>query len=43
MLIAETRLALRSVNSEMAFTLLLRAKYQERRRIAAASKEEKGL
>jgi threonine/homoserine/homoserine lactone efflux protein len=43
MLIAETRLALRSVNSEMAFTLLLRAKYQERRRAAAASKEEKGL
>jgi len=43
MLIAETRLALRSVNSEMAFTLLLRTKYQERRRAAAASKEEKGL
>jgi hypothetical protein len=43
MLIAETRLALRSVNSEMAFTLLLRAKYQDRRRAAAASKEEKGL
>ena len=43
MLIAETRLALRSVNSEMAFTLLLRTKYQERRAAAAASKEEKGL
>ena len=43
MLIAETRLALRSVNSEMAFTLLLRTKYQQRRAAAAASKEEKGL
>jgi len=42
-LIAETRLALRSVNSEMAFTLLLRSKYQERRAAATASKEEKGL
>jgi uncharacterized protein DUF2721 len=31
MLIAETRLALRSVKSEMEFTLMLRAKYQERR------------
>lgn len=31
MLIAETRLALRSVNSEMQFTLSLRKKYQERR------------
>ena len=31
MLIAETRLALRSVKSEMDFTLMLRAKYQERR------------
>src|SRR5215510_12177709 len=30
-LIAETRLALRSVKSEMDFTLMLRAKYQERR------------
>src|SRR5262245_12458215 len=30
-LIAETRLALRSVKSEMEFTLMLRAKYQERR------------
>jgi len=39
MLIAETRLALRSVNSEMAFTLLLRAKYQERRAVTAAKKE----
>lgn len=37
MLIAETRLALRSVNSEMAFTLLLRAKYQDRRAEAAAA------
>ncbi|MBK7600451.1 MAG: DUF2721 domain-containing protein [Acidobacteria bacterium] len=36
MLIAETRLALRSVNSEMAFTLMLRAKYQERRATAEA-------
>jgi threonine/homoserine/homoserine lactone efflux protein len=43
MLIAETRLALRSVNSEMAFTLLLRSKYQQRRAAATASKEEKGL
>ncbi len=31
MLIAETRLALRSVNSEMEFTLMLRRKYQDRR------------
>ncbi len=30
-LIAETRLALRAVNSEMVFTLLLRSKYQELR------------
>lgn len=30
-LIAETRLALRSVKSEMEFTLMLRSKYQERR------------
>lgn len=43
MLIAETRLALRSVNTEMEFTLMLRAKYQERRAAAAAAKEEKGL
>ncbi|MDQ3012561.1 MAG: DUF2721 domain-containing protein [Acidobacteriota bacterium] len=43
MLIAETRLALRSVNSEMEFTLMLRTKYQQRRAAAAASKEEKGL
>jgi Protein of unknown function (DUF2721) len=35
LLIAETRLALQSVNSEMAFALKLRAKYQERRRAAA--------
>lgn len=41
MLIAETRLALRSVNSEMAFTLLLRTKYQERR--SAANRGKKGL
>jgi hypothetical protein len=34
LLIAETRLALRSVNSEMAFTMHLRAKYRERRRAA---------
>lgn len=34
LLIAETRLALRSVNSEMAFTMQLRAKYRERRRAA---------
>jgi hypothetical protein len=34
LLIAETRLALRSVNFEMAFTLKLRAQYQERRRAA---------
>ena len=32
LLIAETRLALRSVNFEMAFTMQLRAKYQARRR-----------
>jgi hypothetical protein len=30
-LIAETRLALRAVNYEMEFTLLLRSKYQQRR------------
>jgi len=42
-LIGETRLALRSVNSEMAFTLLLRSKYHERRAALSASKEEKGL
>jgi hypothetical protein len=30
-LIAETRLALRSVRSEMEFTLLLREKYEARR------------
>lgn len=44
MLIAETRLALRSVNSEMAFTLLLREKYQQRRRQAGVEKthEAKG-
>jgi hypothetical protein len=40
-LIAETRLALRSVKSEMEFTLTLRAKYQERRAavVAEAGKE----
>jgi Protein of unknown function (DUF2721) len=32
MLIAETRLALRSVNSEMEFTMRLREKYKQRRR-----------
>lgn len=31
MLMAETRLALRSVKTEMEFTLLLRAKYEEQR------------
>jgi hypothetical protein len=36
MLIAETRLALRSVNSEMEFTLRLREKYKERRSLAEA-------
>ena len=30
-LIAETRLALRAVNYEMEFTLMLRSKYQQRR------------
>lgn len=30
-LIAETRLALRAINSEMAFTLILRSKYQQQR------------
>ena len=39
LLIAETRLALRSVNSEMAFTMRLRTKYQERRRAAAGPAE----
>ena len=38
-LIAETRLALRSVNSEMEFTLMLRSKYQERREDALAKIE----
>ncbi|MBL8167806.1 MAG: DUF2721 domain-containing protein [Acidobacteria bacterium] len=41
MLIAETRLALRSVNSEMEFTLMLRNKYQERR--AATEKQADNL
>ncbi len=40
MLIAETRLALRSVKSEMEFTLTLRAKYQERREFALAEAEK---
>ncbi|MCG3163625.1 MAG: hypothetical protein JMDDDDMK_05066 [Acidobacteria bacterium] len=40
MLIAETRLALRSVNSEMEFTLMLRAKYQQRRDAALAKMEK---
>jgi Protein of unknown function (DUF2721) len=35
LLIAETGLALRSINSEMAFTLMLREKYQQRRSAAA--------
>ena len=35
LLIAETRLALRSVNSEMEFTLRLRRLYQERRENAS--------
>jgi hypothetical protein len=45
LLIAETRLALYSVNSEMEFTMVLRQKYQERRREAAglpATAAEKG-
>jgi hypothetical protein len=37
LLIAETRLALRSVNSEMEFTMKLRALYQEQRRAAAGN------
>lgn len=37
LLIAETRLALRSVNSEMEFTMKLRTLYQERRRAAAGN------
>ena len=37
-LTAETRLALRSVKSELEFTLMLRAKYQERR--AAETEKE---
>lgn len=41
-LIAETRLALRSVKSEMEFTLMLRAKYQERRD-RMFSREEKDI
>jgi Protein of unknown function (DUF2721) len=40
LLIAETRLALRSVNYEMAFAMKLRAKYQERRRAAAGLMNE---
>ncbi|HEV2665800.1 MAG TPA: DUF2721 domain-containing protein, partial [Blastocatellia bacterium] len=40
MLIAETRLALRSVKSEMEFTLMLRAKYKERRAASAAAEKE---
>ena len=41
MLIAETRLALQSINSEMAFTLMLREKYQQKR-AAAGSEAGKG-
>lgn len=40
LLIAETRLALRSVNSEMEFTLQLRTLYQERRRAVAGNSAE---
>ena len=40
LLIAETRLALRSVNQEMEFTMQLRAKYQERRRAAGLANGE---
>jgi Protein of unknown function (DUF2721) len=40
MLIAETRLALRSVKSEMEFTLMLRAKYQDRRDAGLAEAEK---
>ena len=40
MLIAETRLALRSVNSEMEFTLILRSKYQHRREVLLAKNEK---
>lgn len=40
LLIAETRLALRSVNSEMEFTMKLRTLYQERRRAAAGNPGE---
>jgi hypothetical protein len=39
-LIAETRLALRSVKSEMEFTLMLRAKYQQRREATFAEMEK---
>jgi len=39
MLIAETRLALRSVNSEMEFTLRLREKYKQQRAMAEAEAE----
>ena len=39
-LIAETRLALRLVKSEMEFTLMLRAKYQERRAAETAVMEK---
>ena len=40
LLIAETRLALRSVNQEMEFTMQLRAKYQERRRVTGGPRNE---
>jgi hypothetical protein len=40
MLIAETRLALRSVNSEMEFTLMLRSKYRHRREVILAKSEK---
>ena len=41
MLMAETRLALRSVKAEMDFTLLLRAKYQQER--ATTSLQSRGV
>lgn len=40
LLIAETRLALRSVNSEMQFTLQLREKYKQQRAAAKAEVEK---
>jgi hypothetical protein len=40
MLVAETRLALRSVNSEMEFTLMLRSKYQHHREALAQTERK---